>query len=178
MRIEPITVETLEPYLLHLERQVAESGRHGLPIFNPLPRAQRPLAEHLRSERERGLATPLDQPIWRRMWGAWDGDRVVGGSELCGPPYPTELHRATFSLGLERSHYGRGLAMALCDAVLAWVRADTSIAYLDLAVFASNTPALRLYERLGFERVGMIEDRYRVDGERVDDVLMTHRIVR
>ncbi len=178
MRIDAITQQTLTPYLDHLARQVAESGNFGLPIFNPLPRAIRPRAEDLRPERERGLAAGLDELVWRRMWGAWDGDRVVGGAELLGPVYPTELHRASFSLGLERSHYGRGLATALLDVVLAWVRAQPSIAYLHLDVFASNTPAIKLYERAGFERVGLIKDRFRVDGEVIDDVWMTYRVVR
>lgn len=178
MRIEPITLETLAPYCQHLERQVAESGMHGLPIFNPLSRGPRPRAEDLLPERQRGLALALEEPTWRRMWGAWDGVRVVGGSELTGPPYATELHRASVSLGLERSHYGRGLAMALVEAVLAWVRAQTRLEYLTLDVFSTNAPAIRLYERLGFERVGVIADRFRVDGEVIDDVLMTYRVAR
>ncbi|MGE5184501.1 MAG: GNAT family N-acetyltransferase [Acidobacteriota bacterium] len=178
MQIEAITPQTLAPYLSHLARQVGESGNLGLPIFNPLPRATRPTAEDLRPERERGLATPLDEPLWRRMWGAWDGDEVVGGSELLGGAYPSELHRATFSLGLERRVYGRGVAMQLVEAVLAWVREQPRIEYLQLDVFATNTSAIRLYERLGFERAGVIADRFRVDGEVIDDLIMTYRVAR
>ena len=67
-----------------------------------------------------------------------------------------------------------GTGWALCSAVVEWCRAHGAKA-LELEVRAASAGALALYERLGFERVGLRRGYYR---EPVDDaVLMRLKLV-
>jgi len=176
VEIRAVTAADLEPFLRHLERQLSESGQGGLPVFSPFPRGGHPRVDQLRPPREAGLARTLDEPGWWRMWAAWDGRRVVGGCELAGGVVTSELHRASLILGLERSHYGRGLASRLLEAAIAWAEGEPLLAWIYLTVFTNNAPAIRLYERFGFERRGVIEDRFRVDGVTIDELHMVRRL--
>ncbi|MBT6443583.1 MAG: GNAT family N-acetyltransferase, partial [Acidimicrobiaceae bacterium] len=48
-----------------------------------------------------------------------------------------------------------------------------NIDWLDLGVFDDNNAAQALYLKHGFEVVGRTPDRFRVDGQALDDIAMT-----
>jgi RimJ/RimL family protein N-acetyltransferase len=59
---------------------------------------------------------------------------------------------------------GRGLGATLVDMVLDVAFDELHLHRVGLGVFSHNTTALRLYERLGFVREGVIRDIARVGG--------------
>jgi ribosomal-protein-alanine N-acetyltransferase len=84
---------------------------------------------------------------------ALDGDSVVGyvGSQ-------TVLGEADMmNIAVADSHRRRGIARALVEELI--VRLDATM--LTLEVRASNAPAIRLYESLGFRQVGLRKNYYR-----------------
>ena len=84
---------------------------------------------------------------------ALDGDAVVGyvGSQ-------TVLGEADMmNIAVADSHRRRGIARALVEELIA--RLDATM--LTLEVRASNTPAIKLYESLGFQQVGLRKNYYR-----------------
>lgn len=48
---------------------------------------------------------------------------------------------------------GDGIGRRLMEAVIAWAR-DNSVSYVDLGVTLADSPAMRLYRRLGFQPAG------------------------
>ncbi|MFO0552345.1 MAG: GNAT family protein [Polyangiaceae bacterium] len=165
----------------HIVRHLAESGEHGEPHFAPMSDVD---AVHVEESSERRWRTEIGRVGWGRAWLVMRGRatgvspdeplRVVGHAELRGPHVEAGLHRAEFSIGLERAARGMGIGRALAEAVLDWARSETELVWIDLRVFASNTPARALYQKLGFRELGTIPDALRAaDGAAVDDVLMT-----
>ena len=69
----------------------------------------------------------------------------------------------------------RGVASALLAAAEQHAR-DRGARKLSLRVLSTNETAMRLYERLGFQREGTLRDEFRIDGRFVDDVLMAKRL--
>ena len=65
---------------------------------------------------------------------------------------------------------GTGCATALVDALLE--HAKTRVIQVHLGVGASNTPAIRLYEKAGFVRYGIDPRAFYVNGRFIDDHLM------
>ncbi len=65
----------------------------------------------------------------------------------------------------------RGSGRALLQAAVEWAR-GSGVRKLELHVFPWNEPAMRLYEKFGFEREGYRKAHYRRDGEDVDAILM------
>jgi hypothetical protein len=55
-----------------------------------------------------------------------------------------------------RDHRRRGIGLALMEAAEEWAR-RVGVRKLELHVFPHNTPALALYEKLGYERVRDLE---------------------
>src|SRR5215472_13672898 len=69
----------------------------------------------------------------------------------------------------------RGVASALLDAAEQHARARGA-RKLSLRVLGTNEPAMRLYERQGFQREGTLRDEFLIDERFVDDVLMTKHL--
>lgn len=62
-------------------------------------------------------------------------------------------HRAEFGIAVEKAYWGRGIGKAL---TLACIECAKQAGYLqiELEVIAENTPAVRLYESVGFREYG------------------------
>ena len=93
----------------------------------------------------------------RVVFGAWDDGELVGTVSLILCPFPNQLHRAEIAKMMTRvSHRRRGVATALMDAAEreALARGRTLLV-LDTAEIDGAGP---LYERLGFQKAGVIPD--------------------
>jgi len=104
---------------------------------------------------ERSIASELSNPL--ALWlVAVEGDTVVGyvGSQTV----PPETDMMNVAVNLERRR--EGIAERLIDALVTELKAIGSTS-LALEVRASNVPAIRLYEKLGFLEVGRRKNYYR-----------------
>jgi RimJ/RimL family protein N-acetyltransferase len=101
---------------------------------------------------------------------------IVGRLSLSRDPHPSSAHVADLGLMVAATDRRRGVGAALLERAESWAR-DAGVAKLELHVFPHNTPALALYEKLGYEREGYRRDHYRrPDGGLVDAILMAKRI--
>jgi ribosomal protein S18 acetylase RimI-like enzyme len=93
----------------------------------------------------------------RIVFGAWDGDQLVGTVTLVLDLPPNQPHRAEIAKMMTRvSHRGRGIATALLKAAEAAAKEKgRSLLVLDTA---TEEGAAGLYERLGYTRAGEIPD--------------------
>ena len=69
----------------------------------------------------------------------------------------------------------RGVGSALLGAAEQHARARGA-RKLSLRVLGTNDVAMRLYERLGFQREGILRGEFHIGGRYVDDVLMTKHL--
>jgi RimJ/RimL family protein N-acetyltransferase len=100
-----------------------------------------------------------------------DGE-LVGRLSIARDPHPASPHVADLGLMVEAAHRRRGVGTALLAAADEWAR-GAGVSKLELHVFPHNTPALALYEKLGWEREGLRRGHYRRDdGGLADAVLM------
>ena len=106
--------------------------------------------------------------------------RVIGYGKI---EHPTELPASAHvwyvsGLAVDPLFEGRGAGRALMDALIELAR-ERGGRRITLRVFAPNERALGLYERLGFEREGVLRGEFMVgDGEYVDDVFMAKSLDR
>lgn len=97
-------------------------------------------------------------------------DGVIGTVSL----YQIELahRRAELGFALGRAHWGQGLASEAVRLAIRFAFETLRLARLEADVDPRNTPSLSLLERLGFAREGYLRERYHVNGETQDSVLL------
>jgi RimJ/RimL family protein N-acetyltransferase len=177
--IRPVAPGDLDALLAYLEEQMKENGTNGVPLFQPYGRATPWRASEKAAPFRDGLATALGAPGWRRVWAAYDeAGAPVGHVDLRAHGEPSTAHRCLLGLGVHRAHRRRGLGHALVQHAVAWATREPTLDWVDLSFLGGNAAAERLYLRAGFLRVATVPDKFRIDGESVDDVLMTLRLRR
>ena len=82
--------------------------------------------------------------------------RLVGMLNVSASQKPRLRHIGEFGLTVLRAYWGQGIGAALMQAMLDWAGATGVIRKINLAVQADNAPAIRLYERFGFETEGRL----------------------
>ena len=101
--------------------------------------------------------------------------RVVARLSLARDPHPASSHVADLGLMVAASHRRQGIGRALLDAAFEWARAS-GVRKLELHFFPLNTPALALYEGLGFVREGVRKGHYQRGERELDAILMARRV--
>lgn len=173
LRVRPLVAVDVDVYIRHVEEVDALSGVDGAPHAHPYPRDEMSYDDGARERELERWATALDAAGWRRAWGLFDADDLVGHLYLAGGDLSTEMHRVSMGIGIIASHHRRGGGSLLVSTVIDWAREQPGIAWIDLGVFSDNVPARALYARHGFVEIGTTPDRFRVDGVVLADVTMT-----
>ena len=98
-----------------------------------------------------------------------DGE-IIGTASLNRRPNRMH-HRGVFGISLKKAWWGCGAASALTEAVLAFARGN-GFEQLNLEVRSSNTRAIRLYEKYGFQKLCTFPHFFKINGAYVDFDLM------
>lgn len=106
-------------------------------------------------------------------WGAFDGERLLGKLSIDALPYPC-LETTFWVRGVyvHPDARGAGASKQLMRAAIDDARAKGG-ACLALWVHAANPHAHALYERIGFRESGRIPQGILINGELVDDLIMS-----
>ena len=85
------------------------------------------------------------------------GDEVVGHLGLSTTARPRRRHAGQLGMAVRDDWQGRGAGSALMRAAIQMADNWLNLSRLELEVFADNRPAIRLYQKFGFEVEGTLK---------------------
>ena len=154
--IRPLRRDELEP-LLDLLEAVAEE-RRWIASEPPIPR----------DRWREGFERNLEDDYCVNLAAVDEDDRLVGQLDARG----REDRAAEIGMAVAEAWRGRGVGTALMQECVDWAR-ERGIHKLALQVWPHNDAAIRLYEKFGFEREGILRAHYRrQNGEFWDAIVM------
>lgn len=114
-------------------------------------------------------------PEWM-LFGAFD-EELAGAAGVIRFHHRKAAHKMhIWGVYVAPERRGRGLGMALMQAIIAHARSVPGVDWLHLGVSLATPAALRLYERAGFTVWGTEPDALRHGGESTDEHRMALRL--
>lgn len=109
-----------------------------------------------------------DNSVW--LVAEADGE-LIGCLNCTGGSYRAMRHQVTLGISIAKPWRGKGVGRALMNHAIAWAKESGIVNRIELTVHTANTPAIRLYEDLGFVTEGT-RRRYVYKQGRYDDALL------
>ncbi|MDB5438621.1 MAG: hypothetical protein JWM33_1048 [Caulobacteraceae bacterium] len=117
------------------------------------------------------LAPKLDLPRSLALL-ALDHDQVIGLLDLNGGVRPHNLHIATLGMSVAKGYRGQGLGSRMLREALTLAKTWPGLCRLELECAPWNAPALRLYQKFGFEVEAVRRKGINLRGAPEDDLSM------
>ncbi|THF72516.1 GNAT family N-acetyltransferase [Cohnella fermenti] len=98
--------------------------------------------------------------------------RIVGFSRCEGSPLRRFAHKVEFGVCVLKAYWGHGVGTNLLKESIAWADAH-DVKKMTLQVLETNDKAVKLYEKFGFEREGLLKrDKVLSDGYYYNTIVM------
>ena len=97
---------------------------------------------------------------------------IAGTVVFIGGGKPRIRHAGEIGLSVLKKYWGYGVGSALVESLIEWAKSSGIIRKLNLRVRPDNERAVRLYEKFGFVREGVISRDYFFDGQFYDSIFM------
>lgn len=81
-------------------------------------------------------------------------------------------HTGEFGITVRKSYWGLGIGSILMEALISWAKSTKTIRKINLRVRTDNKKAIKLYEKFGFEREGIIRRDFLINRKFYDSILM------
>ncbi len=122
-----------------------------------------------RGEQER-IRSPEDLTLVCDRYG-----EIVGVLTIQRGMYKKNRHTANLGIAVKLGNRNKGLGTGMIREAIIWC-GQQGIKKLNLEVFSTNIGAIKAYEKVGFHEEGRRKGQFMINGEPVDDVLMTYYI--
>ena len=118
------------------------------------------------------IATYLANPN-RLILVAEQNGILVGQLDFCEGNRARTAHIGEFGMSVDKKFRNQGIGCLLVKNLLDWARDHSGIEKINLSVHSTNTRAIGLYKKMGFEVEGIKKkDLKYSDGQYIDTILM------
>ncbi|MBL7554900.1 MAG: GNAT family N-acetyltransferase [Bdellovibrionaceae bacterium] len=119
-------------------------------------------------EEEVKILTDFSTSPSKFMISAFDGDKIIGNLGCFGMAGEFHKYNSRIGMGLEKEFHNLGLGTALLKYAVE-ISKKNKIHRLELNVRTFNEPGISLYEKSGFNRVGILKEVAFIDGNFCDE---------
>ena len=135
--------------------------------FNPLlPLALAELADRLSNYYSSDLR---DRTRTEYRWMIQLGDEVIGTVSAMNPSW--NMGYIEIGYMLAASHHGRGWGTRAVTLLVDKLFRETDLYRIFATISVENIASIKLLERLGFTREGLLREHFVIQGRRVDEVI-------
>lgn len=97
---------------------------------------------------------------------------IVGNLNFAGGARPRTRHTGEMGVSVLKKHWGKGIAGELISCLIGWSKEAGIIRKINLRVREDNKRAIRLYERFGFVKEGIVSRNFCIDGRFYSSIQM------
>lgn len=100
------------------------------------------------------------------------GGRIVSAAQIHSNSRKRIAHNSEAAVSVRKEYWRKGVGTALMGELINHAKQLGTTKNISLGVRAGNSNAISLYEKYGFEKVGLHKNYFNVDGTYYDEILM------
>ena len=172
LNIRVLTLDDLEGWLNQCEILDSESGENNI-YYGPYNSDEPYPSDKLRKKNKILWTQKITIPGWRRVWGVFDSNVIVGSAQITAGELPTNIHRVDLGLDIYKEYRNIGLGQKLISTIIEWCKNEPSVSWIDLSTFSGNKHAKHVFDKLGFKSLCYKDDAWCIDGLSIGETFMT-----
>lgn len=99
---------------------------------------------------------------------------IVGDCNINFGIHRKDCHRGSIGIAIDKAYWGLGIGSIMLDELIRLACETDGIEQIELGVLDTNERAIRLYEKKGFVKTGIIPNAIKqLDGTDVNEIMMT-----
>jgi RimJ/RimL family protein N-acetyltransferase len=99
-------------------------------------------------------------------------NNIVSVAQISSSNRKRIAHNSEISVSVKKEHWRNGIGTIIMNELICFAKEHDTIRNISLCVKASNHNAIKVYEKLGFLKVGVHRNFFNVDGVFDDEILM------
>ncbi|QUH19523.1 GNAT family N-acetyltransferase [Alkaliphilus sp. B6464] len=99
-------------------------------------------------------------------------ENIVSVAQIISSKRKRIAHNSEMSISVKKDYWGTGIGTAMMNEIVRFAKSNNTIRNITLGVNAGNTRAIKLYEKFGFEIIGVHKNNFNVNGIYDDEILM------
>jgi len=99
-------------------------------------------------------------------------DNIVSLAQITSSNRKRIAHNSEVSISVKKDYWRNGIGSAVMEEIIRFAREGGVIKNISLGVRASNINAIKMYEELGFVKVGLHKNYFNINGNFDDEILM------
>lgn len=123
---------------------------------------------HLTVDEEKEFLNKINSTDHSSMMLATVDEEIVGIGSILSQQRKRLSHIAEISISVSKEYWNKGIGTQLMKELISFATHATNIEIITLDVNTENQYAIRMYEKLGFVRVGLFEKNIKIDDEYFD----------
>ncbi|NFF41192.1 GNAT family N-acetyltransferase [Clostridium argentinense] len=99
-------------------------------------------------------------------------DNIVSLAQITSSNRKRIAHNSEVSISVKKDYWRNGIGSAVMEEIIRFAREGSVIKNISLGVRASNINAIKMYEELGFVKVGLHKNYFNINDNFDDEILM------
>jgi len=145
--------------------EVVDEGIY-LPIFFPVRSKLEKDSWYHNIKKEKEICIVAENQKLRSL------NNIIGQCEISNSNWDADLHVGILGIIVKNEYRDLGIGFNLIDLAIRESKTLNNKEKIILSCFSTNERAINLYEKLGFERVGVRKKQFYMDSKYYDEVLM------
>ncbi|WP_461612884.1 GNAT family N-acetyltransferase [Clostridium sp. Marseille-QA1073] len=127
---------------------------------------------HLTVEQEREHIKNINNASNSLMILGIIDNNIVSIAQITSSNRKRIAHNSEVSISVKKDYWRNGIGSAVMEEIIKFAKESGRIKNISLGVRASNIKAIKMYEKLGFVKVGLHKNYFNINGNFDDEILM------
>lgn len=99
-------------------------------------------------------------------------DNIVSIAGIMTPNRKRIAHNGDVAISVKKEYWSNGIGSEVMSELISFAKKNGTIKNVSLGVRAGNETAIKLYEKFGFQKVGLHKNFFNIDDDFYDEILM------